>query len=100
MTHDVAVFERARLAFIGIAYQILVALVLLGHETPFQSGRKTCAAAPAQCGFFDFLDDLFRRNIFVQNFSQRGITFALLVISEPPVPSGSDGFSGSSAISA
>ncbi len=85
MAHDVAIFESPRFTFVGIAYQVLIALILLGHETPLQAGRKTGAAAPAQRRFLDFLNDFFRRNLFIQDFSQRGIAFALLIISEPPI---------------
>src|SRR6185436_5771374 len=48
VAHDVAVFERARLALVRIAHEILGAGKLPRHEAPLESGRETGAAASAQ----------------------------------------------------
>jgi hypothetical protein len=69
VAHDVAVLEGAGLAFIGVAHQVFIALILLGHETPLQSGRKSGAATAAQGRFFYFLYNFFRWNLFLENFS-------------------------------
>src|SRR5215472_2731803 len=46
--HDLAVLAGAGLRFIGVDHQIMRPLAdLLGHEGPFEPGRKTRAAAPA-----------------------------------------------------
>ncbi len=54
---DVPVLAGARLALIGIDAKVGRTVALLGHERPFQAGRETGAAAPAQPGFLDLLDD-------------------------------------------
>ncbi len=47
--HDLAVLAGAGLGLVGIDHEIVRAAVgLLGHERPFQPGRKAGAAAPAQ----------------------------------------------------
>ena len=58
VAHDVAILAGARLAFVGVDDQIMWAFLhLFGHEGPFQTGRKSRAAAAAQARFFHFIDD-------------------------------------------
>ena len=58
MPHDLAVFAGARLKLVGVDHQVMrTAVRLLGHERPFQSGRKSRAATAALPGGFDFIDD-------------------------------------------
>ena len=52
--HDVAIFAGARLAFIRIADQILLARKLTRHETPFQTCRETGSATTTQAAQLDF----------------------------------------------
>ena len=54
---DIAVFAGARLALIGIDAKIGRTVALFWHERPFQARRETGAAAPAQPGFLDLLDN-------------------------------------------
>src|SRR5690606_8530893 len=79
------ILEGAGFAFIRVAYEVFVPLVLLGHEAPFQPGRETCPAPSAQCGLLDFIDDFFGRNLLVENFSQCSVAFAPLIAPESPV---------------
>ena len=55
------------------------------HEAPLEAGRETRAAAAAQRRFLDFGDDLLRRNFFAQDFLQRRIAAARLVVLQAPV---------------
>ena len=58
MAHDFAVFAGSRLGLVGIDDKVMRATVcLLGHERPFQPGRKTRAAATAQAAVLHFLND-------------------------------------------
>ena len=58
---DHPVHERARVAFVAVADHILGLAGLLAHHAPFLAGGKPRAAAPAQAGLLNGLDDLFRR---------------------------------------
>jgi hypothetical protein len=57
--HDLAVLAGAGLGLVGIDDEIARPAVggLLGHERPFQPGRKTRPAAPAQAGGLHLVDD-------------------------------------------
>src|SRR3984885_874786 len=56
--HDLAILAGAGLGLVGIDHEIARPPVrLLGHERPFQSGRKTGAAAAALAGGFHLVDD-------------------------------------------
>src|SRR5262249_37345411 len=58
VAHDLAVLARAGLRFVGVDHEIMrPAVRLLGHERPFESGRKTCAPASAQSGGLHLVDD-------------------------------------------
>src|SRR2546428_334130 len=46
--HQQVIFERARLAFVGVARDVLGVWRLLVDELPLHPGRKACAAAAAQ----------------------------------------------------
>ena len=58
--HQHAVGERSRIAFVGIAGDVLLLRRLIEHRLPFDAGRKRGAAAAAQTGLRDRLDDLAR----------------------------------------
>src|SRR3546814_18858621 len=53
------VLARPRLRLVGVDDEKARAarLRLLGHEAPFEAGREPSAAAPAQAGCLDPLDD-------------------------------------------
>src|SRR5499426_2853080 len=58
VAHDLAVLAGAGLGFIGVDHEIMrPAIGLLGHERPFESGRKAGAAAPAQARGLHLVDD-------------------------------------------
>ena len=80
VAQDVAVLEGARLAFVGIADQVLLARELRGMKLHFKPGRKARAAAAAQRRLLDFGDDLFRRDFLVEDLAQRRVAAALLVV--------------------
>jgi hypothetical protein len=61
VAQDIAILEGARLAFVGIADDVLVARESPRHEAPLQAGRKTRAATAAQNRLLDFGDDLILR---------------------------------------
>ena len=95
--HDVAVFASARLAFVGVAHQILLTGELAGHEAPLQARGETRTAATTQAGLFDRGDHLVlgharhagfgvrRRAIFAQDLAQGCITTTRFVIFDAPV---------------
>jgi len=58
---NLAVFERARLRFVGVDHNVLDWLVP-GDEAPFDAGREARAAAPAQVGGLDHVDHLIGRH--------------------------------------
>ena len=82
---DVAVLERARLAFVGIADEVFLARELARHEAPLQAGRETGAAAAAQAGGLQVGDDLLGRDLLFQDAAQRRIAAALDVVGQVPV---------------
>ena len=58
VAQDLAVLAGARLGLVGIDHQIMgPSVVFLGHEGPFQTGRKTGAATAAQARFLHLLDN-------------------------------------------
>src|SRR3954451_19963093 len=59
VAHDLAVLARAGLRLVGIDDQIArpAVLGLLGHERPFEPGRKAGAAAAALARRLHFVDD-------------------------------------------
>ena len=85
--HDVAILERAGLAFVGVADEILVALVLLRHEAPLEARRKARAAAAAQRRPLHFADHRCRRDLLGENLLERRVAAARDVVREPPVGS-------------
>ena len=52
------VHVRARIAFVGVADHVLLALGLLHGEFPLHAGREARAAAAAKAGLQDLLDDV------------------------------------------
>ena len=72
--NDIAVLECSRLTFIGVAYKVALTWIVARHETPLEASRKTGAAAPAQPGGLDLVDNIFGRDFFLENFAQRLVT--------------------------
>src|SRR5437588_6494986 len=62
LVNDIAVFECARLRFIGVADQINRLFLIRLDKAPFYPARKTCSTAPAQAGGFDLVYELFGRH--------------------------------------
>src|SRR5690606_12761851 len=75
----------ARLAFVRIAHQILLAGQGTRHEAPLQAGRKTRAATTTHAGCLDLVDDVFRRPAGGQDLAQGFIAAALHVILLSPI---------------
>ena len=67
---DVAVFECAWFAFVGVADNVFLSVKRAWHKAPFQACGEACAAAPAQVGCFEFIDDIVLRRFFADNFAQ------------------------------
>ena len=62
VAQDVAVLERARLALVGVADQVLLTRKLPRHEAPFQAGGKARTAPAPQSGGLHFGDDFLGRH--------------------------------------
>ena len=62
LVNDVAILERARLGFVGVADQIDRLFFVGLDEAPFHAAGKTRAAAAAQTRSFHFVDDLRARH--------------------------------------
>ena len=62
VAQDVAVLERARLALVGVADQVLLTRKLPRHEAPFQAGGKARTAPAPQPGSLHFRDDFLGRH--------------------------------------
>src|SRR5436309_4695949 len=58
MRHDEAVFDRAGLAFIGIAYDVFHRVALFADEIPLHAGRKSGAAHTAKFRSLELSDDI------------------------------------------
>ena len=58
-----AVHVRARIALVGVADHVLLALRLLLGELPLHAGREARAAAPAKARLQHLVDDLLRRHL-------------------------------------
>ena len=56
--HDGTVHERARVALVGVAHDILVGGVELAGDLPFHAGREAGAATAAETGCLDVREDL------------------------------------------
>ena len=61
--HHGAVHERAGVAFVAVADDILLGRILNARRFPLASGRESAAATAAQAGFEDRLADLLRRHL-------------------------------------
>ena len=92
---DVPVLAGARLAFVRVAHQMLLARELAGHEAPLQARGETCAAAAAQPRLLDGGDHLILRQAFAavlaQDLAQRLVAAACLVVLDGPVGAGQIG---------
>ena len=64
-----AIHKRARIAFIGVADDIFLLADGVVPGLPFDAGGETAAAAPAQAGAFDLVDDVFAAHL-VERFRQ------------------------------
>ena len=58
-----AVHERARVAFVGVAEDVLHVAGGLARELPLEAGREARAAAAAQARLLDLVDDLLGRHL-------------------------------------
>ncbi len=58
-----AVHERARVALVGVADQVLVVARRVAAELPLAPGGKARPAAAAQAGLLDLLDHLLRVHV-------------------------------------
>ena len=79
--NQLAVFECPGFALIGIAAEIAGARVILGKESPFHAGGKSCPASSPQTGFHDGLGDL-RRSDLAEDLPQRLIAPRALIIGQ------------------
>src|ERR1035441_2638627 len=64
LVNDLAVLDRARLGFVGVANEINRLAALAINKAPLESAGKPSAAAAAQTGNFHVLTDLFRAGKF------------------------------------
>src|SRR5205823_2506601 len=62
---DLAVLERARLGFVGVANEVNRLAAFAVHERPLESAGKSRAAATAQAGLHDLVAHLFLRRYFL-----------------------------------
>ena len=85
VAQDVAILERAGLAFVRIADQILLPSVLLRHEAPFEPGREPRTPATTQRGLFHFRNHSVWRQLIAENFAQRLIAAARFVTLQVPI---------------
>ena len=93
VAQDVAILERAGLALVGVADQILLARELARHEAPLEPRGKACPTPPAQAGSLDLGDDLLGGHGRLaigpqQDAPERLITAAGLVFLDAPVVGG------------
>src|SRR5882724_499680 len=58
MRHDEAVFDRAGLAFISVAYDVFHRVALFADEIPLHAGRKSGAAHTAKLRSLEMSDDI------------------------------------------
>ena len=87
VTNDVAVFECARLTFVGVTYQIFLPRILAWHKAPFEPSRETRTATATQSRQFHFIDDVVWRGFLCQDFFQYVITTARHIAVQIPVGS-------------
>src|SRR5207237_7259510 len=74
--HDLAILERPRLGFVGVADQV-VRLAIAGlHEAPFHARWESSATASSQSGILDNRDDVGGRH--AERLLQRLVSAKLL----------------------
>jgi hypothetical protein len=78
---EVAVLEGTGLGLVEVDGHVVRALLFLGDEGPFLSGRESRAAASAQAGVDRGLDDLL--GLHVEGFFERGVAAGGDVIDVP-----------------
>jgi hypothetical protein len=79
---DAAVHVGSGIPLVAIADDVFLIGDRLGHRSPFQAGRVTRAAAPAQSAVGDDLDDFFGRHL-VDHVDQRLVSTVRDVIFDP-----------------
>ena len=88
VANDVAVFEGARLAFIGVTHQVLLHGKLGWHETPLQARGEARTAATPEGGGLEFCDDFLlshsRATVGSQDLLEREVAAPGLVVLEVP----------------
>ena len=76
---DLAVVTGAGLGFVGVDDKVLLAVEVLRHEAPLETGRESGAAATTQARRLNFLDDLFRLHLAGKNPAPGLVTVVLLI---------------------
>ncbi len=84
VTQYLSVVTRARLTLVGVTNEILLDTVVFGHEAPLQPGRETGAAASAQPGGFDLLDDCIAVELAVEHLFPGFVAADLLIVAQRP----------------
>ncbi|OMP13027.1 hypothetical protein COLO4_02409 [Corchorus olitorius] len=82
---DVAILERARLAFVRVANEILLARKLTRHEAPLQARGEACTATAAEARGLHVGNDLLGGDLLSEDAFQLLIAATLDVIFEVPV---------------
>ncbi|MNT49547.1 hypothetical protein D3C72_1864090 [compost metagenome] len=82
---DVAVLERAGLAFIGVADQVFLPRERARHEAPLQAGREARTAAAPQARGLDVGDHLLGRDLLGQDALQLLVAATLDVVFQVPI---------------
>ena len=62
---DLAILERARLGFVGVADEVNRLAAAAIHEAPLEAARETRAAATAQAGLHHVFANLFLRRLLL-----------------------------------
>ena len=76
---DASIHKGTGVAFVGVAYQILLIAWGLAAKIPFQPSRKTTAASSAKTGIGDDLYHLFG-GILLQYFNKCAVAFVLDIV--------------------
>ncbi len=84
-TQDIAVFESAGFALVGVTYQVLLTGQAARHEAPLQTRWKTCTTTTAQGRSLDFSNHVFGLHAGSQYFTQSFIATTLDVLFQAPV---------------
>src|SRR5690606_20984203 len=82
---DVTVFESTWLAFVGVAYQVLLTGQVARHEAPFEAGRKARTATSTQARSLDFGNDVLRLHAGGEYLAQCLVATARDIVLQAPV---------------